>query len=95
MKLMEYFQKAGMKRICMSLLGNLFIGFGVAIFKLSAMGNDSFNGMNIWCRMLCDGSCALVCFPCRRAHRSGNTPVRVRVWSRDCIFQQKRLGAAA
>lgn len=47
MKLKHYFQKAGRKRIGMSLAGNLLVGIGVAVFKLSAMGNDPFNGMNM------------------------------------------------
>lgn len=29
------------------LIGNIILGLGVAIFKLSTMGNDPFNGMNM------------------------------------------------
>lgn len=47
MRLKRYFQKAGMKRICMSLAGNLLVGVGVAIFKVAALGNDPYNGMNM------------------------------------------------
>lgn len=47
MRLKSYFQKAGMKRICMSLAGNLLVGVGVAIFKVAALGNDPYNGMNM------------------------------------------------
>ena len=31
----------------MSLVGNLLVGVGVAIFKFAALGNDPFNGMNM------------------------------------------------
>lgn len=31
----------------MMLLGNIIMGLGVALFKLSTMGNDPFNGMNM------------------------------------------------
>ncbi|MCR5293857.1 MAG: hypothetical protein K6E30_01620 [Lachnospiraceae bacterium] len=35
------------KRAAMSLVGNLLLGIGVAVFKFSAMGNDPYNGMNM------------------------------------------------
>lgn len=41
----SYFQKIGFRRILIMLLGNLFLGMGVSIFKFSGLGNDAFNGM--------------------------------------------------
>ena len=35
------------KKAIMSLLGNIFIAIGVALFKLSGQGNDPFGGMNM------------------------------------------------
>ena len=43
----NYFKRAGMKRLLMCLIGNLLLGFAVAAFKLSAQGNDPFDGMNM------------------------------------------------
>ncbi|MBQ9613811.1 MAG: hypothetical protein IJV14_14690 [Lachnospiraceae bacterium] len=34
-------------RILMVIIGNVFIGLGVGLFKLSALGNDPFDGMNM------------------------------------------------
>ena len=56
MRLKSYFQKAGVKRVYMSLAGNLLVGAGVAIFKFAALGNDPFNGMNM-------ALAALLCIP--------------------------------
>lgn len=41
----RYFQRIGWKRVLVMLLGNVFLGMGVSIFKLSCLGNDAFNGM--------------------------------------------------
>lgn len=41
----QYFQVIGLKRFLVMLLGNVFLGMGVSIFKLSGLGNDAFNGM--------------------------------------------------
>lgn len=41
----RYFQRVGWKRILVMLLGNVFLGMGVSIFKFSCLGNDAFNGM--------------------------------------------------
>ena len=35
------------KRIFYMLIGNLIMGLGIAIFRLSLMGNDPFTGMNL------------------------------------------------
>ena len=34
-------------RFSMVIIGNIFIGLGVGLFKLSALGNDPFDGMNM------------------------------------------------
>ena len=41
----DYFKKIGMKRILLMLTGNVIIGMGVSIFKLSCLGNDAYNAM--------------------------------------------------
>ena len=43
--LAAYFNKIGVGRILMMLLGNVVIGLGVSVFKLSGLGNDPFSGM--------------------------------------------------
>ena len=44
-KLLDYFRKVGLRRFVVMLLGNVFIGMGVAVFKMSGMGTDPFSGM--------------------------------------------------
>ena len=41
----EYLKKIGAKRILVMLVGNIFLGMGISIFKFSGMGNDPFSGM--------------------------------------------------
>lgn len=41
----EYFKKIGCRRVVIMILGNVFLGLGIAIFKLSGLGNDPFSGM--------------------------------------------------
>ncbi|MBO5070970.1 MAG: hypothetical protein J6C37_11520 [Roseburia sp.] len=43
--LAEYFKKMCIGRILVMILGNVIIGLGVSIFRLSGLGNDPFNGM--------------------------------------------------
>lgn len=43
----NYFAKVGYKRVIMTMTGNVFAGLGIAIFKLSGLGNDPFTGMNM------------------------------------------------
>ena len=43
----NYFQKIGWKRMVMMLLGNVFAGMGIAIFKLAGLGNDPYSGMTM------------------------------------------------
>ena len=40
-----YFKKIGMSRFTVMAIGNLFLGMGISIFKLSGLGNDPFSGM--------------------------------------------------
>ncbi len=43
--MMAYFKKVDAKRMIIMVLGNIFLGMGISIFKLSGMGNDPFSGM--------------------------------------------------
>lgn len=43
--LIDYFKKVGARRCVIMVLGNVFLGFGIAVFKLSGLGNDPFSGM--------------------------------------------------
>lgn len=43
--LSRYFKRVGGKRIFVMLLGNVFLGMGVSIFKIAELGNDAYNGM--------------------------------------------------
>ena len=45
--LINYFKKTGTRRTLLMLFGNLFIGIGVGIFKVSGLGNDPYTGMNL------------------------------------------------
>ena len=43
--LAEYLKKTGGRRIIIMILGNIFLGMGVSIFKLAGLGTDAYNGM--------------------------------------------------
>lgn len=43
----EYLQRIGWRRIVMMFMGNIFAGLGIAIFKLSGLGNDPYSGMTM------------------------------------------------
>ena len=43
--LVSYFKRIGMRRLLIMTIGNLFLGMGISIFKLSGLGNDPFSGM--------------------------------------------------
>ncbi len=43
----EYFKKIGIRRVIMTLTGNVFAGLGIAIFRFSALGNDPYTAMNL------------------------------------------------
>ncbi|MCL6605690.1 MAG: hypothetical protein K6T94_22740 [Paenibacillus sp.] len=40
-----YMNKVDPKRLIIMVLGNVFLGMGISIFKLSGLGNDPFSGM--------------------------------------------------
>lgn len=40
-----YFKKIGAKRFLVMVIGNVFLGMGISIFKLSGLGNDPYSGM--------------------------------------------------
>ena len=41
----NYLKKVGWRRIIVMTVGNLFLGLGIAIFKMSGMGTDPFTAM--------------------------------------------------
>lgn len=43
--LVGYFKKTGVKRLAIMVIGNIFLGMGISIFKFSGLGNDPFSGM--------------------------------------------------
>lgn len=43
--IIQYFRETGWKRVLVMLIGNVFLGMGISIFKFSCLGNDAFNGM--------------------------------------------------
>ena len=45
--LVSYFRRVGKKRVIASLLGNLLVAVGIALFKQSVLGNDPYTGMNM------------------------------------------------
>lgn len=42
-----YFKKVGWKRVVMTIVGNIFIGLGIGIFRYAALGNDPYTAMNL------------------------------------------------
>ena len=40
----RYFEKAGWGRLLVMVVGNIFLGLGIAVFKLSGLGNDPYSG---------------------------------------------------
>lgn len=44
-KLTGYFKKVGWKRIVVMIIGNIFLGMGISIFKFAGLGNDPYSGM--------------------------------------------------
>lgn len=45
MIIINYFKRVGLKRVLVMLLGNIFLGMGVSIFKYAHLGNDAYNAM--------------------------------------------------
>ena len=46
-RFLDYFRRVGKTRILASLLGNLLVAIGIALFKQSVLGNDPYTGMNM------------------------------------------------
>lgn len=46
-KLAGYLKRTGGRRFAAMLVGNVFAGMGISIFKLSRLGNDPFSGMTM------------------------------------------------
>ena len=44
-KIVGYLKKIGWKRLVVMIIGNVFLGMGVSIFKFAGLGNDPFSGM--------------------------------------------------
>ncbi|MCD8216850.1 MAG: hypothetical protein LUD01_02195 [Clostridiales bacterium] len=45
--LAAYLRKTGWKRFCVMVIGNVFVGMGLGLFKMSSMGNAPYDGMNM------------------------------------------------
>ena len=43
--LTNYLKKTGVGRIGIMIIGNVIIGLGISVFKLSGLGNDPYSGM--------------------------------------------------
>lgn len=43
-KMSEWIRKINWKYVVVMLIGNIILGLGIAIFKLSGLGNDPFSG---------------------------------------------------
>lgn len=40
-----YFRRVGGKRLLVMVIGNIFLGMGISIFKFAGLGNDPYSGM--------------------------------------------------
>lgn len=40
-----YFKRVGWKRLLAMVIGNIFLGMGISIFKFAGLGNDPYSGM--------------------------------------------------
>ena len=40
-----YFKRVGWKRLLAMIIGNIFLGMGISIFKFAGLGNDPYSGM--------------------------------------------------
>lgn len=43
--LIKYFNRVGWKRLLVMVVGNIFLGMGISIFKFAGLGNDPYSGM--------------------------------------------------
>lgn len=44
-RIVGYFKKTGWKRFASMIVGNIFLGMGISIFKFAGLGNDPYSGM--------------------------------------------------
>ncbi len=44
-KIVGYLKKIGWKRFVVMVIGNVFLGMGISIFKFAGLGNDPYSGM--------------------------------------------------
>lgn len=44
-KIVGYFKKIGWKRLVVMVIGTVFLGMGISIFKFAGLGNDPYSGM--------------------------------------------------
>lgn len=44
-RVVGYFKKIGWKRLLVMVIGNVFLGMGISIFKFAGLGNDPYSGM--------------------------------------------------
>ncbi len=45
--LAAYWKRTGWKRFFVMVTGNIFVGMGLGLFKMSSMGNAPYDGMNM------------------------------------------------
>ncbi len=45
MKITNFFTPAYLRRVLIMVIGNIFLGMGVSLFKLSGLGNDAYDAM--------------------------------------------------
>lgn len=43
--LLSYLRRVGWKRLFVMVIGNVFLGMGISIFKFAGLGNDPYSGM--------------------------------------------------
>ena len=46
-RMKDYLYKISWRKLVMTLTGNVFAGLGIAVFKLSGLGNDPYSGMTM------------------------------------------------
>lgn len=42
---LKYLKQVGFRRLLVMVIGNIFLGMGISIFKFAGLGNDPFSGM--------------------------------------------------
>ena len=83
-KMSEWIRKINWKYVVVMLIGNIILGLGIAIFKLSGLGNDPFSGM-----VMALAECGIFCnrnYLGKKAYRIGNDHKCVISWIFCYIF---------